>query len=43
MNAFRAYCDYCYVPKHTIGEQLLQVRQAKREQTAFDLSLEEQE
>ena len=43
LNAFRAYCDYCYVPKHTIGEQLLQVRQAKREQTAFDLSLEEQE
>ena len=43
MNAFRAYCDYCFVPKHTIDEQLLQVRQAKREQTAFDLSREEQE
>jgi hypothetical protein len=24
------------VPKHTVGEQLLQVREAKREQAAYD-------
>ena len=28
--------QYCYVPKHTVGEQLLQVREAKREQAAYD-------
>jgi hypothetical protein len=29
------------VPKHTEGEQLLKVREAKREQAAFDLFMEE--
>jgi len=38
----RVFREYCYVPKHTDGEQLLKVREAKREQAAFDLSLEEQ-
>ena len=28
--------QFCYVPKHTVGEQLLQVREAKREQTAYE-------
>jgi hypothetical protein len=28
--------QFCYVPKHTVGEQLLQVREAKREQAAYD-------
>jgi hypothetical protein len=28
--------QYCYVPKHTVGDQLLQVREAKREQAAYD-------
>ena len=26
--------QFCYVPKHTVGAQLLQVREAKREQAA---------
>jgi hypothetical protein len=38
----RVFREYCYVPKHTDGEQLLKVREAKREQFAFDLFLEEQ-
>jgi hypothetical protein len=28
--------QFCYVPKHTVGEQLLQVREAKREQAAYE-------
>jgi hypothetical protein len=28
--------QFCYVPKHTIGKQLLRVREAKREQAAYD-------
>ena len=28
--------QFCYVPKHTVGEQLLQVSEAKREQAAYD-------
>ena len=31
-----AFNQFCYVPKHTIGEQLLQVREAKREQAAYE-------
>jgi hypothetical protein len=27
--------QFCYVPKHTVGEQLRQVREAKREQAAY--------
>jgi hypothetical protein len=33
----RVFREYCYVPKHTDGEQLLKVREATREQAAFDL------
>jgi hypothetical protein len=35
-NILAVFQQYCYVPKHTIGEQLLQVREAKREQAAYD-------
>jgi hypothetical protein len=30
-----AYVQYCHSPKHTVGEQLLEVRRDKRERTAF--------
>jgi len=33
---FEAYLQYCYVPKHTTGSQLLEVRRDKRERDAFD-------
>jgi len=33
---FEAYLDYCHVPKHTTGEQLLDVRRDKREREAFN-------
>ncbi len=32
---FEAYLQYCYVPKHTTGSQLLEVRRDKREREAF--------
>jgi hypothetical protein len=32
---FEAYVQYCFSPKHTIGEQLLEVRRDKRERAAF--------
>jgi hypothetical protein len=32
---FEAYFQYCFSPKHTIGEQLLDVRRDKREREAF--------
>ena len=32
---FEAYLQYCFSPKHTIGEQLLDVRRDKREREAF--------
>jgi hypothetical protein len=35
-NILAVFQQYCYVPKHTVGEQLLQVREAKREQDAYD-------
>lgn len=35
-NILAVFQQYCYVPKHTIGEQLLQVREAKREQVAYE-------
>ena len=35
-NILAVFQQYCYVPKHTVGEQLLQVREARREQTAYD-------
>ncbi len=31
--------QFCYVPKHTVGEQLLQVREAKREQAAYETAI----
>jgi len=32
---FEAYVQYCFSPKHTVGEQLLDVRRDKRERAAF--------
>ncbi len=32
---FEAYVEYCFAPKHTIGEQLLDVRRDKKERAAF--------
>jgi hypothetical protein len=32
---FEAYVQYCFSPKHTAGEQLLDVRRDKREREAF--------
>jgi hypothetical protein len=32
---FEAYLQYCYSPKHTVGEQLLDVRRDKRERATF--------
>ena len=32
---FEAYVEYCFSPKHTVGEQLLDVRRDKRERAAF--------
>lgn len=32
---FEAYLQYCFVPKHTVGEQLLDVRRDKRERAAY--------
>jgi hypothetical protein len=32
---FEAYVEYCFSPKHTVGEQLLDVRRDKRERNAF--------
>ena len=34
-SLFEAYLQYCFSPKHTIGEQLLDVRRDKRERAAF--------
>ena len=35
---FEAYLQYCFSPKHTVGEQLLDVRRDKRERAAFAAS-----
>ena len=35
LSLFEAYLQYCFAPKHTIGEQLLDVRRDKREREAF--------
>jgi hypothetical protein len=37
-SLFEAYVQYCYSPKHTVGEQLLNVRRDKRERAAFEQS-----
>lgn len=34
-SLFEAYIQYCFSPKHTIGEQLLDVRRDKRERAAY--------
>lgn len=36
LTLFEAYVQYCFSPKHTTGEQLLEVRRDKRERAAFD-------
>jgi hypothetical protein len=35
LSLFEAFYQYCYLPKHTVGEQLLDVRRDKREREAF--------
>jgi hypothetical protein len=35
---FEAFYNYCFVPKHTIGTQLLMVRRDKREREAYAAS-----
>jgi hypothetical protein len=34
-SLFEAYVQYCFSPKHTTGEQLLEVRRDKREREAY--------
>jgi hypothetical protein len=34
-SLFQAYLEYCYSPKHTVGEQLLDVRRDKKERAAY--------
>ncbi|MGA7242572.1 MAG: hypothetical protein WBX19_05290 [Terracidiphilus sp.] len=35
LSLFEAYVQYVHSPKHTVGEQLLEVRRDKRERSAF--------
>jgi hypothetical protein len=35
---FEAFYNYCFVPKHTVGTQLLTVRRDKREREAYTAS-----
>jgi hypothetical protein len=35
-SLFEAYVQYCFAPKHTVGEQLLDVRRDKRERASFE-------
>lgn len=37
---FEAFLQYCYVPKHTTGSQLLDVRRDKKERGAYAAQLE---
>ena len=39
---FEAYVQYCFAPKHTVGEQLLDVRRDKRERAAFAAAVGEE-
>jgi hypothetical protein len=39
---FEAYVQYCFSPKHTVGEQLLDVRRDKRERAAYAVAVEEE-
>ncbi len=44
MALFEAFYNYCFVPKHTIGSQLLTVRRDKRERAAYaEIQTEERE
>lgn len=38
---FEAYVEYCFAPKHTVGEQLLEVRRDKRERAAFAMAADD--
>ncbi len=38
LSLFEAFYQYCYIPKHTVGEQILDVRRDKRERAAFAAS-----
>jgi hypothetical protein len=40
---FEAFYNYCFVPKHTIGSQLLTVRRDKREREAYAASQTEED
>ena len=35
LSLFEAYVQYCYSPKHTVGEQLLRVRSDKHERASY--------
>jgi hypothetical protein len=35
LTLFEAFYQYCYTPKHTVGEHLLDVRRDKRERAAY--------
>jgi hypothetical protein len=35
---FETFYNYCFVPKHTIGSQLLTVCRDKRERAAYEAS-----
>jgi hypothetical protein len=39
---FEAYVQYCFSPKHTVGEQLLDVRRDKRERAAYAAAVGEE-
>ena len=36
---FEAYVPYCFAPKHTVGEQLLDVRRDKRERAPYAIAV----
>jgi hypothetical protein len=40
---FEAFFNFCFVPKHTIGTQLLTVRRDKRERAAFAATQDEED
>jgi hypothetical protein len=40
---FEAFYNFCFVPKHTIGTQLLIVRRDKRERAAFAATQDEED
>jgi hypothetical protein len=42
-SLFEAYLQYCYSPKHTTGEQLLDVRRDKKERAAYAAIQESEE